>query len=125
MTFWRCYFSGGRVRRPREKFSIFEVNLQNRNRPTDLENEPLVARGDEWGEKIVRDSEMDMGTWLYLKWITSKALVYSTGNSAPCYVAGWIGGELEGEWIHGYVLAESLCCPPATITTLLTDYSPI
>ena len=85
----------------------------------------MVARGDEWGEKIVRDLEMDIGTWLYLKWITRKALLYSTGNSAPCYVAGWIGGELEGEWIHGYVLAESLCCPPATITTLLTDYSPI
>ena len=45
MTFWQRYFSGGRMRRPREKFSIFEMNLQNRNRPTDLENETMVAGG--------------------------------------------------------------------------------
>ena len=30
---------------------------------------------------------------LYLKWITNKVLQYSTGNSAPCYVTAWMGGE--------------------------------
>ena len=36
-----------------------------------------------------RDREfwMDMYTLLYLKWITSKDLLYSTGNSAQCHVA--------------------------------------
>ena len=29
-----------------------------------------------------RESEMDMCTLLYLKWITNKDLLYSTGNSA-------------------------------------------
>ena len=29
----------------------------------------------------------------YLKWITNKDLLYSTGNSAQCYVAAWLGGE--------------------------------
>ena len=27
-------------------------------------------------------------------------LLYSTGNSAQCYVAAWMGGEFWGEWIH-------------------------
>ena len=32
-------------------------------------------------------------TQLDLKWITNKDLLYSTGNSAQCYVAAWMGGE--------------------------------
>ena len=39
-------------------------------------------------------------TLLYFKWITNKVLLYSTGNSAKCYVAAWTGGEFGGEWIH-------------------------
>ena len=27
----------------------------------------------------------------------------AVGNSAQYYVAAWIGGEFEGEWIHIYV----------------------
>ena len=46
---------------------------------------------------------MDMYTLLYLKWITSKVVLYSTGNSAQCYVAAWMRGEFGGEWIHVYV----------------------
>ena len=46
---------------------------------------------------------MDMYTLLYLKWITNKDLLYSTGNSAQCYVAAWMGEESGGEWIHGYI----------------------
>ena len=38
---------------------------------------------------------MDMYTLLYLKWITNKDLLYSTGNSVQCYVAAWMEGELE------------------------------
>ena len=30
---------------------------------------------------------------LYLKWITNKDLLYSTGNSAQYYVAAWRGEE--------------------------------
>ena len=43
---------------------------------------------------------MDMDTLLYLKWITSKDLLYSTRNSAQRYVAAWMGKEF-GE--NGYV----------------------
>ena len=30
-------------------------------------------------------------------------LLYSTGNSAQCYVAAWMGGAFGGERIHVYV----------------------
>ena len=53
--------------------------------------------------KTVRDSETDMYTLWYLKWINSKDLLYSTRDSALCDVAAWIGGESGGEWIHVYV----------------------
>ena len=46
---------------------------------------------------------MDRYTLLYLKWITNKELLYCTGNSAPCHVAAWMGGEFGGEWIRAYV----------------------
>ena len=38
------------------------------------------------GEGVVKDFGKVMYTLLYLKWIT-KDLLYSTGNSAQCYVA--------------------------------------
>ena len=50
-------------------------------------------------EKIVREFGMVMYTLLYLKWITNEDLVHSTGNSAQCYVAAWMGGDFRGEWI--------------------------
>ena len=77
--------------------------LQNRNRLTDLEKDwPLPGRRGKGG--IVREFENNMYTLLYLKWITNKDLLYSTGNSAQCYVATWVGGEFEQEWIY---MAES------------------
>ena len=59
--------------------------------------------GREWRDGIVREFGMDMYTLLYLKWIANKDLLYSTGNSAQCHVAAWIGGEFGEEWIHVYV----------------------
>ena len=45
---------------------------------------------------------MDMHTLLYLKMDNEqRPTVYSTRNSAQCYVAAWLGGrEFRGEWIH-------------------------
>ena len=47
------------------------------------------------GGGIVREFGIDMYTLLYLKWITNKVLLYSTGNSAQCYVAAWMEGSLR------------------------------
>ena len=59
-----------------------------------------------WGEGIVKDYGKVMYTLLYLKRITNKDLLYSTWNSAQCYVAAWVGGDL-GEngylYIYGWV----------------------
>ena len=65
-----------------------------------------------------------MYTLLYLKWITNKALLYSTWNSTQYYAAAWMGGEFGGEWVHIW-MAESLRCSPETTTTLLIGYTPI
>ena len=58
------------------------------------------TRGEGCGEGIVTEFGVDVYTLLYLKWITNKDLLYSTGNSAQRYVAAWMGGGL-GE--NGYV----------------------
>ena len=51
---------------------------------------------------MVREFGVDVYTLLYLKWIISKDLQYSTGNSAQCYVAGWREGNL-GENAYMYL----------------------
>ena len=38
------------------------------------------------GKGVVRDFGMDVYTLLYLKWVTNKDLLDSTGNSAQHYV---------------------------------------
>ena len=53
--------------------------------------------GGGWGAGIVKELGLDMCTLLYLKWITIKDLLYSTWNSAQCYVAAWMRGELGGK----------------------------
>ena len=61
----------------------------------------MVTKGKVGG----RDKEfgIDMYTLLYLKWITNKDLLYSTGNCALRYAAAWMGGDFGGEWIHAYI----------------------
>ena len=47
---------------------------------------------------------MDMYTLLYLKWIINKDLLFGTWNSAPCYVAAWMGGVFGVEcWLLSHV----------------------
>jgi len=52
----------------------------------------MVAGRRGWREEIVREFGMDMYTLLYLKSITNKNLLYSTGNFVQCYVAACLGG---------------------------------
>ena len=66
---------------------------------------------------------MDTDTLLDFTWRTSKDLLDSTGDSAQCHIAAWIGGEFGEQWLHIYVyMPESLCCPPETITTLFVNW---
>ena len=80
-----------------------QILKNDRNEPIyKTETEFMVTRGKD-GEGIVRESGMDMDTLLCLTWRTNKDLLDSTGNSAQCHVAAWMGGEFAGEWIHVYV----------------------
>ena len=60
---------------------MMQMNLQKKNRLIDLENELMDTRG-RMGEGTVREIGIDMYTLQYLKWITNKDLLNSTGNSA-------------------------------------------
>ena len=62
-------------------------------------------------------------TLLYWKWITNKDLLYSTGNSAQCYVAAWTGEGSLGKRDPCIRMAESLHYSHETITTLLVKTS--
>ena len=56
-----------------------KLYLQNINRLTDLQNKSIVSRGKGRGEDW--EFGIDMNTLLYLKQITNKDPLYSTGNS--------------------------------------------
>ena len=63
---------------------------------------------------------MDMYRLLYLKWITSKDLLYSTWNSGQYYVTAWMGEEFGGEMDTCICMAVSLRCSPQIITLLIS-----
>ena len=72
---------------------MIEINLfQNRNRLIDL-----LLLGGRMGDGMFREFGINKYSLLYLKWITNKNLLYSTGNSAQCYVVAWMGGEFGEE----------------------------
>ena len=58
--------------------------------------------GEGWGGAIVKDFRKVMHTLLYLKWITNKNLLYSTWNSAQCYVPAWMVSLAENGYIYMY-----------------------
>ena len=70
-------------------------------------------------EETIRKFVISMYTLLYLKWVTNKDLLYRIGRTLLS--AKW---QLDGRgvwvrmdtWIY---MAESLCCPSQTITTVL------
>ena len=47
---------------------------------------------------------MDMYTLLYLKWITNKDLLYSTGNSTKYFITIYKGKEFEKIDIYEIIL---------------------
>ena len=63
----------------------------------------LTGKSPGYLGQIFRKTPMDMYTLLYLKWITNKDLLYSTDNSAQCYVAAWMGGDSGHAYMNGWV----------------------
>ena len=65
---------------------------------------------------------MDMYTRLYLKWITNKDLHRELGSM---FRSSLDGRRAWGRMDTCMRTAESLCCPPETITTLFISYTPM
>ena len=64
----------------------------------------LWLPGGRLGGGLVREFGMDMRTLLYLRWMTNnKDLLYSSGESAQCFVAAYMGGEFGRECGYTYV----------------------
>ena len=61
----------------------------------------MVTRG--WGGGISWEIGIDIYTLLYIKYITNKNLLYSTGNSTQYSVLAYLGKESKKEWIYVYV----------------------
>ena len=82
---------------------MIQINLKNRTRLTDLERMNLTVVRGKAGE---RDSQGVCDGHVHtaiFKMDNQKDLLHSTGNSAQCYVAAWMGGEFGGKPIHVYV----------------------
>ena len=70
-----------------------------------------MVEGEVWWESIIKEFVMGLYTLLYLKWIVNKDLLYSTCNSAQCYLAAWMGGQFRREWISVYVCLSPFAVP--------------
>ena len=46
---------------------------------------------------------------LYIEWINNQVLLCTTGNSAQCCVAAWMGGEFGGGYMCMYGWITLLC----------------
>ena len=55
------------------------------------------------GEGINWEIGIDIHTLLYIKQLTKKDLLYSTGNSTQYSVMTYMGKESNKEWIYVYV----------------------
>ena len=67
--------------------------LQNRNRRRDLKTKVTVTKGEMWWGVINQELGMNTHTLLYsyTRQITSKDLLFSTGNSTQCSVIIYMG----------------------------------
>ena len=68
---------------------------------------------------------MDMYTLLYLKWITNKDLLYSTGNAAQYSINNLSGKRIWKRIDTCIGITESLCYTHETNTILLISYTPM
>ena len=85
--------------------------LQNRNRFTDIENKPIVTKGESGGG-INSEFGINRYTQIYIKQISNKDLLYNTGNYIQYLVITYNGKESGREYI---CITESLYCTPETL----------
>ena len=69
--------------------------LQNKNRPTDIENRLVVAKGEVGRERMDWEFEVGRCKLLHLEWINHKVLTYSTGSYTQYPVINHHGKEYK------------------------------
>ena len=70
--------------------------LWNRNNNTDIENEPVVAKGERTGgEDGARRCKL-----LYIEWVNNKILLYSAENYIQYPMINYNGKEYKKECIY-------------------------
>ena len=74
--------------------------LQNRSRVVAVEI--LRLPGENGGGGINWEIGIDIYALLYIKQITNKDLLYSTGNSTQYFVMTYMGKESKKQWIYVY-----------------------
>ena len=84
---WHCLYA-------ESKKKWYKWTYLKKQKQTHRLREWTCYQGKWWGERIVREFEIHRYPLLYFKWITNKDLLFSTRNSAQCYVAAWMGEEL-------------------------------
>ena len=82
----------------------------------DVENKLMITNG-RMGGGINWETGIDMYTLLYIKQMTNKDLP-STGNSTQYSVMTHMGKESKKRVDICICITDSLCCTPATNTTL-------
>ena len=98
--------------------------LQNRNGLTDLENKPMVTKGEKWGGRA------KLGVWdwhihtIIFKIGTNKDLLYSTRELCSIFYNNLNGKEFEKRIDTCICISESFCCTPET-NTFLINHTPI
>ena len=76
------------------------MNLQNRNRPIDIENKLMVIKEIKKTGGINYEFEINIDKILYINQITKKFLLYSTGNYTHYFVITYKGKLFEKEYIY-------------------------
>ena len=93
------------------------MNLFTKQKQTpDIEIKLMVTIGER-SRGINQAFRIKIYTLLYIKQITNKELLYSTGNSTQYLVITYNGRECKNKYIYLYI-TESLYCIPEANTTL-------
>ena len=77
---------------------IYKTEIESQMQKTNL----WLPRG-KVGRRINWEIVIDIYTLLYIKQITNKNLLYSTGNSTQYAAMTYVGKESKKEWIYVYI----------------------
>ena len=71
-----------------------DTNELTKQTPADLESELMVAKGEGWGQGIIKRVWNGHELSAVFKVDNQQGPLFGTWNSAQCYVATWTRGEL-------------------------------